>query len=147
MMASEVDPDAALLRHLRGESDASGRSALERRLAADPALAHRLAELQAVWTALELPPPAPVPAGFSGRVAARARGERAAAAGWRRWAPAGALLGGIALGTLGALALPGEEADDAEEITLAESYLDAVETTFVADDPGSSALPAGEETP
>lgn len=101
---TERSDDRELLRLLTGELADDDRDGLTERLAADPDLASRFAELEAEWRALELPP---VPtADLSARVIAALRQEtgEAAALGWSgmpRWARAAAVLAlavGIALG-------------------------------------------------
>lgn len=118
-----------------------------------------LAELERVWDALELPPPAPPPVGFARRVVARAGGSAADLREGRafphlRWASAAALALGIALGGLLSNGLAGSDEDatlvlasesevGAADASLAESYLDAVA------DPATLAAPTSvaEETP
>ena len=132
MTRKRKEDEAILLRRLLGESPAAERAELDRRLAAEPALARELAALERSWRALELPPASPPPLGFASRVAALARrsGEGTAGALRLRWASAAALALGIALGTAisAELATPAGGADGTEsdvEMTLAESYLDA----------------------
>ncbi|MCB1055557.1 MAG: hypothetical protein KDD11_08605 [Acidobacteria bacterium] len=91
----EHTTDRQLMRLLHGELPGAEASELRRRLAGEPALAARLGELEAAWNGLELPPPAPVPVGFTGRVVARAR--RTPGAVKPRWAVAAVSLG-LALG-------------------------------------------------
>lgn len=100
------------------------------------------------WTALELPPPPAVPAGFSRCVARAWSTERARAAepilgaAWMRAAAAAALLAGIALGgtlSYGTGTTAGEAGRTEEDAwwsaSLSEEYLQAL----------SAAEPAGDE--
>jgi hypothetical protein len=95
--------------------------------------------LGAAWSALELPPPAPPPPGFAGRVAAHARSEgRRGTLGlpwrptWARIAAAALVVSGVVLGAeLGSLS-PASAATETETSTpvwsadsLADSYLAA----------------------
>ena len=104
--SSEIE----LMRLLHGELPPERARALEARLAAEPELAGAFRRLQERWEGLELPPVSPPPLGFSGRVMAEVRSaarEGAAlswslAPTWVRAAAAAALVGGIALGALGA---------------------------------------------
>jgi anti-sigma factor RsiW len=92
-----------LMRLLHGELPPERERELRARLAREPELAAAFARLERTWTGLELPPPAPVPLGFTQRVAARAR-EKSGAVSWAtapgrvRAAAAAALAAGIALG-------------------------------------------------
>lgn len=92
-----------MMRLLHGELPPGRARELRARLEREPELAEALARLERTWNRLELPPPAPVPVGFAGRVAARAREQAgevswATAPGWVRAAAAAALAAGIALG-------------------------------------------------
>jgi anti-sigma factor RsiW len=64
---------ADLLRLLSGELPPDQERALRQRLAREPDLAATFRRLEGAWARLELPPPAPLPLGFSGRVMARVR--------------------------------------------------------------------------
>ena len=57
-----------LMRLLHGELPPERARALESRFAAEPELAGAYRRLRERWEGLELPPPSPVPLGFSGRV-------------------------------------------------------------------------------
>jgi anti-sigma factor RsiW len=131
-----------LMRLLHGELPPERARALEGRLAAEPELARAYRLLGEKWEGLELAPAAPPPLGFSVRVMAEVRSaarEGAAlswslAPTWVRAAAAAALVGGIALGALGAgLGLlparhhdapPGMSAigEGGESVPLADSY-------------------------
>lgn len=95
-----------------------------------------------LWNELELPPPAPAPPGFAGRVLARARVEERSRLGlpfspvWARAAAALALVAGIAGGAgLGWVATePAATDSETESVawsatsTLAEEYVDLAGT-------------------
>jgi anti-sigma factor RsiW len=90
---------------LRGELPAGEARELRERMLREPELAAAYARLERTWSSLELPPAAPVPPGFTGRVMARVRSEKSpgalswtAAPGWVRATAATALLAGAALG-------------------------------------------------
>lgn len=141
-----------LMRLLHGELPPARERELRARLEREPELAAAFARLERTWRGLELPPPAPVPLGFTERVAARAREQAGAlswatAPGWVRAAAAAALAAGIALGA-GAGLLTGSHApaDPAEEEVasdllyddnLAESYWSVLDEM---DDPDGDAL-------
>jgi anti-sigma factor RsiW len=105
MNGTELD----LMRLLHGELPEAQARALRERLDRDPALAEEYRKLHRTWEGLVLPPPSPVPPGFSQRVMARARADawtRRPAEGlslrgapvWVRAAAAVALVAGTALG-------------------------------------------------
>lgn len=95
-----------LMRLLHGELPPERARELRERLAAEPELAGVYRRLERTWNGLDLPPAAPVPAGFSGRVMARARSlpkptrglSWSAAPVWVRATAAAALIAGAALG-------------------------------------------------
>jgi anti-sigma factor RsiW len=94
-----------LMRLMRGELSAGEARELKERMRREPELAAAYGRLEQTWNRLELPPAAPVPPGFTGRVMARVRSEKpssslswAAAPGWVRAAAATALLAGAGLG-------------------------------------------------
>jgi ferric-dicitrate binding protein FerR (iron transport regulator) len=131
-----------LLPSLDGELTPEGEQALRERLARDPELAAAWRRLEGAWEGLELPPAAPVPPGFSGRVMAHARqlGEAraggvggsvswAAAPNWVRASCAGALVAGLLLGAgLGVRGRTDLQPRAAEGVpALAESYWELVE--------------------
>ncbi len=94
-----------LMRLLRGDLPLGEALKLRERIQREPELAAAYARLERTWHGLELPPAAPVPPGFTGRVMARVRSEKpsgslswAAAPGWVRAAAATALLAGAGLG-------------------------------------------------
>jgi anti-sigma factor RsiW len=149
--ALEVD----LLRLLHGELPPERASALRERLQREPELAAAWQRLERVWSGLELPPPAPVPLGFSGRVMAHVRELRqrptaetaiswAAAPRWVRASCAAALLAGVLLGAgLGARGRSAEQRGAESVPALTESYWELVETP---NDP-SAAAPALPSSP
>jgi anti-sigma factor RsiW len=142
-----------LMRLLHGELPAERARALRERLAGDPALAAAYRRLEAAWSGLDLPPAAPPPPGFAGRVMAQAReAARDPLAGPASWglaptwvrATAGAalvagLVAGVGLGGVwsapaGAEAFEATDEQAEAEIaasgddgSLAESYWNAVE--------------------
>jgi hypothetical protein len=124
------------------------------RMLEDGALAARPDRVRAVWSGLELPPPAAPPPGFAGRIVARALAEgRAGTLGlpwrpaWARAAAAALVVAGVLLGAeLGSLS-PASAAVEAEAATpvwstetLADSYLAA------GDGSATAAEPAGADT-
>jgi len=166
--ALEVD----LMRLLAGDLPPEREQALRDRLEREPELAAAYRRLERAWEGLTLPPPAPVPLGFSGRVVAHALTLRAAgvhgtpetngAAGvvswaaapnWVRASCAAALLTGLLLGAgLGSRELRQERrlaasAGGGGVPALTESYWELVDT---AGEPpaGAPALPSssGGET-
>lgn len=129
------DAERSLVRLLLGEPPPDEAGRLEDRLAAEPELAAAYRRLEERWQSLELPPPAPAPAGFAGRVLARARALGRPQAGlgaaplWVRATAALALALGIAGGAgLGVAGTSGGE-DGLSDwgASLAESYWEAVE--------------------
>ncbi len=129
-----------LTRHLAGETTSAEESELAAKLAGDPELAMALARLRRAWTGLELPPPAPAPPGFAGRVRVRIAGLSAAgeligpAPVWARVAAAAALVAGVALGAgVGALDRVDQTANDGALVgddlgsdAIAGAYLEAL---------------------
>jgi anti-sigma factor RsiW len=109
MKHDSADLDIDLMRLLHGELPAERAGALRERLAREPALAASYRRAAGTWEGLTLPPAAPVPPGFSGRVMSRVRGAAAGglpagslrwstAPRWVRAAGAAALLAGALLG-------------------------------------------------
>jgi anti-sigma factor RsiW len=97
--------DNDLTRLLHGELPAGEARELRERMLREPGLAAAYARLERTWSGLELPPAAPIPPGFTGRVMARVRSEKSpsalswtAAPGWVRATATAALLAGAALG-------------------------------------------------
>lgn len=97
--------DHDLMRLLHGELPEGEARELRARIAREPELVAAFHRLKRTWNALEPPPRSPVPPGFAGRVAARARSEAApgtlawaSAPVWVRAAAAAALIVGAALG-------------------------------------------------
>lgn len=158
--------ETELMRLLHGELPAGRARELRERLAGDPALAAAYRRMEAAWQGLDLPPAAPPPVGYTGRVMARAReSARDRLAGpatwgfaptWVRATAAAALVAGLAAGVglggawrapaeVDAFDLPGEEAEMAsagDDGSLAESYWTAVEgideSGVLAPEPGES---------
>lgn len=94
-----------LMSLLRDELAADEARELRARLRREPELAADFHRLERTWNGLELPPPSPLPAGFSGRVMARVRGEKAmgglswsSAPHWVRATAAASLVAGALLG-------------------------------------------------
>jgi anti-sigma factor RsiW len=94
-----------LMSLLRGELAADEALELRARMRREPELAADYRRLEQTWNALELPPPSPLPPGFTGRVMARVRSESAAgslswssAPNWVRATAAAALVAGALLG-------------------------------------------------
>jgi anti-sigma factor RsiW len=137
--------EADLLRLLHGELRPDEARALRERLAREPELAAAWRRLERAWEGLALPPPAPVPLGFSGRVMARVRELRqaetpktseasgaiswAAAPRWVRASCAAALLAGVLLGAGLGSRRPVERQRGSETVpALTESYWELAET-------------------
>jgi anti-sigma factor RsiW len=147
------DLEVDLLRLLGGELPADRERALRDRVASDPELAAAYRRLESAWEGLALPPPGPVPIGFSGRVMARVRElpgggaaetptsvSWAAAPRWVRATAAAALLAGVLLGAgLGTRRAPDERHALAGVPALTESYWAMVET---AGESAASPLPS-----
>jgi hypothetical protein len=144
------DLEVDLMRLLHGELGTERTRALRARLEREPALAAAYRRLESAWRGLELPPPAPVPVGFAGRVTTHARalrGDGAAAAGtidwsaaprWVRATGAAALVAGVLLGAgLGSHRSADERATLAGEPGLTESYW-----VMVDESAGAPALPS-----
>jgi anti-sigma factor RsiW len=147
-----------LIRLLHGELPPDEARELRARIRREPELAEVFGRLARTWSGLALPPPSPVPAGFAGRVMARARSLPApgalswtAAPRWVRATAAAALLAGAALGAGVGRSWPPTDkapepapvsslaATEAAEYSLAEGYWDVV-------DGDTAAVPgAGEE--
>ena len=94
-----------LLALLRGELPAGEARELRARLGTEPGLAAEYQRLERTWNGLEPPPAAPVPPGFTGRIMARVRSEKAAgslswaaAPLWVRATAAASLVAGALLG-------------------------------------------------
>jgi anti-sigma factor RsiW len=108
--------ESDLMRLLHGELPEGRARELRARLERDPELAEEYRRLRETWEGLVLPPPSPVPPGFSRRVMARARAERPeslslrGAPVWVRAVAAAALVAGtaIGIGVGGRLPLAGE---------------------------------------
>jgi anti-sigma factor RsiW len=139
--ATEIE----LMRLLHGELPAEPARRLRDRMEREPELAAAWARLERTWNGLELPPPAPVPPGFSRRILAAAIRTQAgqaltwsAAPTWVRAAAAAALAAGLALGAgagswVGKLSRSADDtsvaAADAMDSSLAESYWDSLSDT------------------
>jgi anti-sigma factor RsiW len=129
-----------LMRLLHNELPADEARALRARIFREPELQAMYARLERTWQSLSLPPVSPVPAGFAGRVMARARSQAAAgslswsaAPGWVRATAAAALVAGAALGLGVGRALPaaGGNGDAGSEST--PTFLSATAETSLAD--------------
>src|ERR1700720_1166958 len=129
----EVDK-VELLGLLQGELPPERASALRERLVREPELAAAWRRLESAWEGLTLPPPAPVPLGFSGRVMSRVREQAggapplgagagatitwAAVPTWVRATCAAALVAGVLLGAgLGSRARLDERQRSAESVS------------------------------
>ncbi len=144
---------------LRGELAAGEARELRARLGREPGLAADFHRLERTWNGLELPPPSPLPPGFTGRVMARVRGEgEKAAAGSLSWSAAprwvrataaaslvaGALLGiGVGRSWPAADASPTSEGviagltvSSGEELSLAAGYWNLIVDSTGADAEG-----------
>jgi anti-sigma factor RsiW len=147
-----------LIRLLHGELPPDEALELRARLRREPELAEAFSRLERTWSGLALPPAAPVPAGFAGRVMAHARSQPTPAIlSWTavprrvRAVAAAALLAGAALGVGVGRSWPAADkapepapasslaATEATEYSLAEGYWDVV------DDDEAAAPDAGEE--
>ncbi|HEX3556218.1 MAG TPA: hypothetical protein VIA62_23615 [Thermoanaerobaculia bacterium] len=101
-MTSSTDND--LIRLLTGDLPAAEARELRARMWREPELAAAYQRLERTWSGLELPPAAPVPPGFTGRIMARVRSEKAgslswaSAPGWVRATAAASLVAGALLG-------------------------------------------------
>ena len=142
-----------LMRLLHNELPADEARALRARIFREPELEAAYVRLERTWQGLSLPPASPVPAGFAGRVMARARSQASgslswsATPGWVRATAAAALVAGAALGlgvgrTWPAAGGGGGEAGSESaptflsataETSLADSYWSLVEDTAAAD--------------
>jgi len=151
-MTSGTEHD--LIRLLAGELDPAEASSLEDRIRREPELAAAYQRLERTWRGLELPPTAPVPPGFAGRVMVRARNQSASgsiswssAPGWVRATAAAALVAGAVLGVGVGRSLPVAEShpaavstsssasssSDEEDYSLAGSYWSLVEDATGSD--------------
>lgn len=139
--------DNELMRLLHSELPPVEAGTLRERLLREPELAAAYERLERTWSGLDLPPAAPPPAGFAGRVMANARSRQAArisgdlswtsAPRWVRATAGAALIAGAALGAgvgqiWSAEAVPDSTAPAASslsspEFNLAEGYWDVVE--------------------
>lgn len=136
-----------LMRLLHGELPPERARELRERLAADLELDGAYQRLERTWKDLDLPPAAPVPAGFSGRVMAHARSlprpgrglSWSAAPTWVRATAAAALIAGAALGVGAGRSWTASETSSADsasttlsslsgsEYNLADGYWDVIE--------------------
>jgi anti-sigma factor RsiW len=142
-MTSGTEND--LIRLLHGELPPGQARDLRERLRREPELAEAYSRLERTWDGLSLPPAAPVPTGFSGRVMAHARAQGqpgslswTSAPAWVRAAAAAALIAGAAAGLGVGRSWPPAETKTAldsatvsslsdSEYNLADGYWDAVE--------------------
>lgn len=136
-----------LMRLLRGELSPDEARELRARMRREPELAEAYGRLERTWQGLALPPAAPIPSGFAGRVMAQVRSQPApgslswsSAPGWVRATAAAALMAGAALGLGVGRSWPAPEASSAagsatasvssltdEDYSLAGSYWSVVE--------------------
>ena len=144
-----------LMRLLHGELPPERARELRERMAAEPELAGIYQRLERTWSGLDLPPAAPVPAGFSGRVMARARSlpnglSWSAAPTWVRATAAAALIAGAALGVGAGRSWQASEMASADsaatvsslsgsEYNLADGYWEVIEDATAANS-GSAEL-------
>lgn len=151
-----------LMRLLHGELPPERARELRERLAAEPELAGVYQRLERTWNGLDLPPAAPVPAGFSGRVMAHARSlpkptrslSWSAAPVWVRATAAAALIAGAALGVGAGRSWTASETAATEsaatissisgsEYNLADGYWDVIEDATATNNsttPGSTEI-------
>jgi anti-sigma-K factor RskA len=147
------DLEVDLMRLLHGELPAASARELRQRMEHEPELAAAYRRLAGAWEGLELPPAAPVPLGWSGRVMAQVRAaSRPGAEASLRWADAprwvrataaAALLVGVALGA--GLGVRGESEEGravAGNPALTESYWAMVDES--ANTPALPSTPRGE---
>ena len=100
------DLERRMVRRVSGELTAEELAQLEAAVRQTPEAAVELDRLDEVWSGLELPPPAGVPPGFSGKVLARAfaagrpgsEADWSLAPAWARAVAVVALVAGLALG-------------------------------------------------
>lgn len=148
-----------LMRLLHGELPPERARELRERMAAEPELAGVYQRLERTWNGLDLPPAAPVPAGFSGRVMAHARSlpnglSWSAAPTWVRATAAAALIAGAALGVGVGRSWPVSETASADaaaaatvsslsgsEYDLADGYWDVIEDATSTSTPSTSGSP------
>lgn len=151
-----------LMRLLHGELPPGRARELRARMAAEPELAGVYQRLERTWNGLDLPPAAPVPAGFCGRVMAHARGlprparglSWSAAPTWVRATAAAALIAGAALGVGVGRSWPVSETASADaaaaatvsslsgsEYDLADGYWDVIEDATSTSTPSTSGSP------
>jgi anti-sigma factor RsiW len=138
-----------LMRLLNGELPADEARAFRERMRREPELAEAWRRLERTWQGLDLPPAAPVPPGFTGRVMAHVRSQSApgslswsSAPGWVRATAAAALVAGAALGIGVGRSLPAPEtepvpvliASDEEDDSLTGSYWSLVEDATAAEE-------------
>lgn len=115
-----------LMSLLRGELAAGEARELRGRIRRDPELAAEFQRLEQTWNGLELPPPSPLPPGFTGRVMARVRSEKAArslswssAPHWVRATAAASLVAGALLGIGVGVSWPAADASPTAEGAIA----------------------------
>lgn len=115
-----------LISLLRDELAAGEARELRARIRREPELAADFHRLEQTWNGLELPPPSPLPLGFTGRVMARVRDERAArslswssAPHWVRATAAASLVAGALLGIGVGVSWPAADTLPASEGTIA----------------------------
>ncbi len=144
--------DNDLMRLLHGELPPAAAQELHGRMLRDPGLAADYRRLEQTWNGLSLPPAAPPPAGFAGRVMAHVRSRPApgrlswsAAPRWVRATAAAALMAGAVAGIeVGRIWSAPEALQDSSslsgpEFNLAESYWGGVEDATVPSVPSAGA--------
>ncbi len=157
--ATELDL-VRLLHGEKGELPEEEARELRARLRREPELAALYQRLERSWNGLELPPPHPVPPGFSTRVLARVRQSAAGGISWStaptwvRAAAAAALVTGLTVGAgVGgiwpgppvdeetAAAVAGEEPEEVGlgDMSLADSYWETVDAVTAGEPEGDAA--------
>jgi anti-sigma factor RsiW len=127
-----------LMRLLHNELPADEARALRARIFREPELEAMYARMERTWQGLSLPPASPVPAGFTGRVMARARSQAgslswSAAPGWVRATAAAALVAGAALGLGVGRTWPAAGGNGDAGAESAPTFLSATAETSLAD--------------
>jgi anti-sigma factor RsiW len=144
-----------LMSLLRDELPAEEARELRARIRHEPELAADFRRLEQAWNGLELPPPSPLPAGFTGRVMARVRDEKAArslswssAPNWVRATAAASLVAGALLGVGVGVSWPaadtsptaegaiaGLKVSSGEELSLAAGYWNLIVDSTTGGEP------------
>lgn len=144
-----------LMSLLRGELAAEGARELRARMLHEPGLEADYRRLEQTWNGLELPPPSPVPPGFTSRVMAHVRSEKAAgslswssAPHWVRATAAASLVAGALLGIGVGVSWPaadtsptpegaiaGLKVSSGEELSLAAGYWSLIVDSTMSGEP------------